>query len=173
MPLVRAAAKARGMELYLMARAEQAPNPDSRVTLSTEIDALGSRRAQLNWQLSELDKRTVLELARAMGREFSRLNLGTLETMPWLEDGSPQWPVDATVGNHPIGGYHHMGTTRMSNAASQGVVNANCTVHGYRNLHIAGSSIFTTGGWANPTLTILALCHRLADHLDSLMKKRA
>ena len=172
MTLLRAAAKAKGMELYLMARAEQAPNPESRVQLSADTDALGCRRGDLNWQLSELDKRSVLELARAVGREFRRLGLGDLTTMDWLEDGSPEWPVDPTVGNHPIGGYHHMGTTRMSETPASGVVDANCTVHGYDNLHIAGSSVFTTGGWANPTLTILALSLRLGDHLDDLLKNR-
>ncbi len=173
MTLIRSIAKVKRMELYLMARAEQAPNPDSRVKLSDQIDALGCRRGDLDWQLSELDKRTVLELARATGREFERLDLGTLTTTPWLEDGTVNWPVDPTVGNHPIGGYHHMGTTRMSDSAATGVVDRNCTVHGYSNLHIAGSSVFTTGGWANPTLTILALCHRQADHLDELLKQDA
>ena len=171
MGVIRTAANARGMELYLMARAEQAPNPDSRVQLSEERDQLGCRRGDLNWQLSELDKRTVLELGKAVGREFDRMGLGQLTSMPWLEDQTADWPVDPTVGNHPIGGYHHMGTTRMSDSASSGVVDANCTVHGYANLHIAGSSVFTTGGWANPTLTILALSLRLADHLDVLLKK--
>ena len=171
MTLLRTVAKARNMELYLMARAEQAPNPDSRVMLSNETDALGCRRGDLNWQLSELDKRSVLELARALGREFERLGLGKVQTSSWLEDGTAVWPVDPTVGNHPIGGYHHMGTTRMSDSSATGVVDRNCTVHGYSNLHIAGSSVFTTGGWANPTLTILALSHRLADQLDSLLGK--
>ena len=77
--------------------------------------------------------------------------------------------IGAGVGNHPIGGYHHMGTTRMSDTPTTGVVDLNCTVHGYGNLHIAGSSVFTTGGWANPTLTLLALTHRLADHIDRLL----
>ncbi|NND56802.1 MAG: GMC family oxidoreductase [Xanthomonadales bacterium] len=169
--LVRSVVRLKQMELYLMARAEQAPNPDSRVLLSRETDALGCRRGDLDWQLTELDKRTVRELARAVGREFERLGLGTLSTSEWLEDGTSSWPVDPTVGNHPIGGYHHMGTTRMSDAASEGVVDANCTVHGYRNLHIAGSSVFTTSGWANPTLTILALGHRLGDHIDNLLRE--
>jgi len=169
--LARATARARKMDLYLMSRAEQAPNPDSRVVLSSELDSLGCRQGDLNWQLSELDKRTALEFARAVGREFERLGLGSLSTMPWLEDGTAEWPVDPTVGNHPIGGYHHMGTTRMSESPADGVVDKNCTVHGYDNLHIAGSSVFTTGGWANPTLTILALSHRLSDHLDKLLRK--
>ena len=60
-----------------------------------------------------------------------------------------------------------MGTTRMSAAPDTGVVDSDCAVHGYTNLYIAGSSVFPTSGWANPTLTILALAHRLKDHLVS------
>lgn len=63
------------------------------------------------------------------------------------------------------GAYHHMGTTRMADDPEQGVVNRDCRVHGIDNLYIAGSSVFSTGGWANPTLTIVALSLRLADHL--------
>jgi choline dehydrogenase-like flavoprotein len=111
----------------------------------------------------------MLQFGKTLEREFDRLGLGKVTTYQWLEDGTPNWPVDASVGNHPIGGFHHMGTTRMSTSARDGVVDANCTVHGYHNLHIAGSSVFTTGGWANPTLTLLALTHRLGDHLDSLL----
>jgi len=170
MPLVRLGVKAARMQLYVMARAEQAPNPDSRVVLSEQRDALGCRKADLDWQLCALDKHSVRELALSLGREFSRLGLGKVSTMDWLEDGSNAWPVDPTVGNHPIGGYHHMGTTRMSADPVHGVVDANCTVHGMANLHIAGSSVFTTGGWANPTLTLLALTHRLATHIDGLLE---
>jgi choline dehydrogenase-like flavoprotein len=173
MPLLRMGVKANRMGLYVIARAEQAPNPDSRVRLSTETDALGSRIADLDWQLCDLDKRTMLEFGKTLGREFDRLGLGKVSTYDWLEDGTAQWPVDASVGNHPIGGYHHMGTTRMSSSPQTGVVDANCTVHGYQNLHIAGSSVFTTGGWANPTLTLLALTHRLGGHLDHLLNKQS
>jgi choline dehydrogenase-like flavoprotein len=88
-----------------------------------------------------------------------------------LKRGSREWPLDPTLGNHPIGGYHHIGTTRMSASPAEGVVDANCTVHGTANLHVAGSSVFTTGGWANPTLTLLALAHRLARHIDGVLLK--
>ena len=172
MRLLRSIVKVNRMGLYVMARAEQAPNPDSRVCLSTEKDALGCPRADLNWQLSALDKETMLQFGKTLQREFDRLGLGKVTTSEWLEDGKPHWPVDPTVGNHPIGGYHHMGTTRMSTSARDGVVDANCTVHGYSNLHIAGSSVFTTGGWANPTLTLLALSHRLGDHLNRLLESQ-
>ena len=63
-------------------------------------------------------------------------------------------------------GMHHMGTTRMHDDPRQGVVDANCRVHDLANLYVAGSSVFPTGGVANPTLTMVALAIRLADHLN-------
>ena len=154
-------------KLYVMVRAEQAPNPASRVQLTDQKDALGVPRAALNWQLSAQDKQTVAALCEICDHEFKRLNLGRMRAAAWLSDPSPEWPVDDTVSKHPIAGYHHMGTTRMSAAPASGVVDANCRVHGYGNLYIAGSSVFTTAGWANPTLTIVALALRLADHLHT------
>jgi choline dehydrogenase-like flavoprotein len=44
-------------------------------------------------------------------------------------------------------------------------------VHGLTNLYIAGASVFPTSGHANPTLMIVALAHRLADHLSSVSCK--
>jgi choline dehydrogenase-like flavoprotein len=64
-----------------------------------------------------------------------------------------------------LGRYQHMGTTRMFPTPNRGVVDEDCRVHGVENLYIAGSSVFPTGGWANPTLTILALGIRLADRV--------
>jgi choline dehydrogenase-like flavoprotein len=62
-----------------------------------------------------------------------------------------------------------MGTTRMSADPEHGVVDANCRVHTLQNLYIAGSSVFATGGWVNPTFTIVALAVRLADHLRGVL----
>ena len=170
--LSRARARLGLRKLYVMVRAEQAPNPESRVQLVNDKDSLGIPRAALNWQLSALDKATVSALADLCQQEFQRLGLGTMAPAAWLADPSPEWPVDDTVSKHPIAGYHHMGTTRMSADPTTGVVDANCRVHGYQNLFIAGSSVFTTGGWANPTLTILALAYRLADHLGEQLENK-
>ena len=69
-------------------------------------------------------------------------------------------------------GKHHMGTTRMHAAAEHGVVDQNSRVHGTSNLFVTGSSVFPTGGYANPTLTIVALAVRLADHLEQVSGER-
>ncbi len=167
-PLVtRGLMRLQEFQLSVMIRAEQAPNPASRVVLSSTRDEFGCPRANLDWRLGEQDKHTLRELARALNDELVRLDLGVVEPSPWLEETGLDWPVDGTVGNHPIGGYHHAGTTRMSADPADGVVDRNCAVHGYPNLQVLGSSVFPTAGWANPTLTILALAHRLKVHLLS------
>ena len=163
----RAMAALPDRRLNVMIRAEQAPNPASRVRLSNAKDALGLPKADLDWRFLEQDKHTLRQLAKTLDSELMRLGAGRLTPEPWIYESSPAWPLDPTVGTHPIGGYHHMGTTRMSADPKSGVVDGNCRVHGYRNLYIAGSSVFATGGWANPTLTILALAHRLKEHLVS------
>ncbi len=151
--------------VYLYTEAEQAPNPDSRVLLGDERDALGLRRIRLDWRLSEIDKHSIRELATLIGEEFGRIGKGRVRIPLWLfeEEVSEDDPI--------LGGYHHMGTTRMADDASRGVVDSQCRVFSTRNLFIAGSSVFTTGGAANPTLTIVALALRLADHLDLLSKE--
>jgi choline dehydrogenase-like flavoprotein len=135
---------------------EQAPNPDSRITLGRECDVLGQPEAAVDWRLTALDRHTYRTAATMFGTELARACDGSFQIEPWLgEDGAPQ--VHGTA--------HHMGTTRMADDPQQGVVDRHCRVHGVENLHIAGSSVFPTGGWAFPTFTIVALSLRLAEHL--------
>lgn len=152
-------------DLYAIMRGEQAPNPDSRVLLSEELDALGNRRADLDWQMTAIDKHTAFVMAETIDAEFSRLGWGNAIPSAWLSEPGPQWPVDPTVGNHPLANYHQLGGTRMGSNPAASVVDADCKVHGYTNLYVAGGSVFTTSGWANPTLTIVALALRLAERL--------
>ena len=142
-------------------RIEQTPNPDSRIELAATKDVLGLQEVNLNWQLSELDKRTIKEANLMIGKELGRIGLGRLKLRDWLFKENSHWP------HYLGGGGHHMGVTRMNNDPKKGVVDANCKVHGLPNLYVAGSSVFPTVGTANPTLTIVALAIRLADHLKS------
>ena len=59
-----------------------------------------------------------------------------------------------------------MGTTRMAEDPAHGVVDRNCDVHGVEGPSMAGSSVFPTGGVVNPTLTLIALSLRLAEHVS-------
>jgi choline dehydrogenase-like flavoprotein len=159
--------KAGRLQVALLVRGEQAPNPDSRVLLSDEKDALGMPRVRLDWRLSPLDVRSVDVLVRTLGEELQRLGLGRVVPASWLADADGGWRTDPLISAHPIGGYHHMGTTRMSDDPRHGVTDGFGRVHGLDNLYVAGSSLFPTSSWANPTLTIVALALRTADRMSS------
>jgi choline dehydrogenase-like flavoprotein len=141
---------------------EVAPNPESRITLSPERDGLGKSRARLQWRLSALDKHSLRRTHEILGQELGRAGLGRLQIE--LDEDDTVWPPNLTAG------HHHMGTTRMHVDPKQGVVDSNCRVHDMENLFIAGSSVFPTSGGVNPTLTIVALAIRLADHVKGLMQ---
>lgn len=173
-PLLRRSSLQRHRKnIYVVVRAEQAPNPDSRVTLSNETDALGMPRINLDWRFSDIDKHTVSKLMSVFDAELRRCGYGHLDKSPWLAKDGPTWETDPLISNHPIGGYHHIGTTRMAANAREGVVDAEGRVHGLANLYVAGSSVFPTGGWANPTLTILALALRLAGEIETAVARPA
>lgn len=156
--------RAGSLDVALLVRAEQAPDPDSRVTLDDDVDALGMPRLRLDWRLSGIDVRSVAVLVETLAGELARLGLGKVEPAAWLAEADG-WRTDPLISSHPIGGYHHMGTTRMSDDPRNGVADGDGRVHGLDNLYVAGSSLFPTGGWANPTLTIAALALRTADRL--------
>ncbi len=138
-------------------RINPAPNPDSRVTLSPERDALGMPRTRLDWRLSPVDHHSVRRTLELVGAEIGRSGLGRLQIV--FPEGENTWPADLA------GGYHHTGTTRMSDDPKRGVVDRNCRLHGVSNLYVAGSSVFPGAGSGTPTLTAVALALRLADHL--------
>ena len=143
--------------LVLESKSEQAPNPNSRVTLQRERDAFGLNRVQLDWRMLPIDRRTLDLGERVIDGELRRLGVG--ELVPMDESYADGWPQNLE------GGWHQIGTTRAHVDPRRGVVDADCKVHGIANLFIAGSSVFPTSGAAPPTLTIIALALRLADHL--------
>jgi choline dehydrogenase-like flavoprotein len=137
--------------------AEQLPNPDSRVTLGQGRDPFGQPMLRVDWRHLPADIDTVRLAVRAL-----REDLAGAATLTVDED-----TIEAQILKHGAYGGHHIGTARMSAAPQNGVVDADCRVHGMENLYIAGSAVFPTSGQANPTLTIVALALRLAKHLES------
>jgi choline dehydrogenase-like flavoprotein len=147
-----------GLRLDLVT--ETSPDPDSRITLTEDRDLFGQNRIAVDWRVADADLQTAVRAVELAALEFGRLGLGRARG-ELLEDGSV-WP------EHVESGKHHCGTARMSDDPKAGVVDANCRVHGLANLYVAGSAVFPTIGYANPTLTIVALSLRLADLLKRL-----
>ncbi len=141
--------------ILLLYEAEQQPTRDNAVTLSEERDALGQLRADLNWAPSDADRDSILATTTLIGQAVGAQGFGRLEFEDHFEE--PYW------GSYTS--WHQMGTTRMATNPEDGVTDPDGRVHGSPNLYMAGGSVMPTGGRANPTLTIVALTIRLADHL--------
>ena len=144
------------LRIPIFSRTESSPNPNSKVTLSNKKDILGQYKINLNWELNELDLKSIYKTLEYFNAETNRLNIGRVQIN--YEDTKEKFEF--------WGGSHHMGTTRMHTSAKQGVVNENLRIHNVDNVYISGSSVFPTSGFANPTLTIVALSIRLASHLS-------
>jgi choline dehydrogenase-like flavoprotein len=157
---LRGANQEHGMSLRIDVMSEQTPNPESRVTLSSQLDPIGMPRATLNWKLVDRDFDALTQLSSLVADLVKRRGIGKL-AVPFERSSAPvNW------------GFHHMGTTRMHSDPTQGVVDEFGRVHEMENLYIAGSSVFPTGGVSNPTLTAVALSLRLADHIAEKFGKR-
>ena len=100
-------------------------------------------------------KKSLIQLAK-YGIEN---NSTRIRMLPFVENEN-DYPTD-----DEISGPHHIGGTRMSISRQMGVVDKNCKVFGLNNFYIMGSSVFPTGGHANPTLTIVQLSLRLSEFI--------
>ncbi|HEX4053928.1 MAG TPA: GMC family oxidoreductase [Tepidisphaeraceae bacterium] len=136
---------------------EQAPDPDNRITLGPTRDALGIPQPIIHWKWRDLDRRSVTRAVEIFDAAFRQAGLG--HCVPSATPGF-------LAGNH-----HPAGTTRMSDDPRNGVVDAAGKVHGLSNLFVNGPSVFPTCGYANPTLTNVALSLRLADHLAQSVRR--
>ena len=152
-----------GQLLGFFAMSEHFPNPDSRVTLDPSAkDALGLPRIHLEWRYAKADWDSLERSAAGFGDALGAAGQGRV-----------CWPVQrGKLLEISSASRHHMGTTRMNADPALGVVDPDLRIHEVGNLYVVGSSVFPTSGIANPTLTILALVMRLADHLKLDMGAR-
>jgi choline dehydrogenase-like flavoprotein len=137
--------------------AEQLPSWDSRVTLGGETDSLGMPRLVVQWRHQNAELDSICRAYRVLASAVARSGLGEVELEPDLLNSVQRALV-------PQGG-HHIGTARMGDDASSGVVDPNGEVWGCHGLFVAGTAVLPTSGFANPTLTAVALAFRLAEYL--------
>jgi choline dehydrogenase-like flavoprotein len=143
--------------LEIWTTVEQAPDPENRIELLTVRDAAGMPRVRLHWTVGAAETRTYERVNRLVLMELEKLEPGLSDTPP---DEPDAWP-DQISGN-----WHHIGTTRMHDDPARGVVDRDCRVHGIGNVYVAGSSVFPISGSTSPTLLVVQLAFRLADHLS-------
>lgn len=140
-----------GMELM--------PDPERRLTLTGEKDALGLPRLKLQMRIADSDFALYRQTLGELGRQLLAAKTGMLRFNATSRD---EWFKNIDWG------HHHLGTTRMHSDPKQGVVDGDGKVHGVANLFVAGSAVFPTYGASNPTLNLLAVTLRLADHLKKV-----
>ncbi len=146
-------------KLRLRSLFECAPDPSNRVVLGDARDSFGRRVAKVQWQMRELDLLSAARVRGVLDVSLRAAGLGHLQPGRLGDDG------EFTV----MPAKHHLGTTRMHRDPTKGVADGNAKVHGIDNLFVTGGSAFPTGGFANPTLTVVALAVRLAAHLNRLL----
>ena len=143
---------------------EQAPERERRITLSSRKDRFGQPLPRLHWFITEREQESMRRTQGLLGAAFARAGIGRLVT---TVDLAGEDDVMRYVGPSA---HHHLGTTRMHPDPEQGVVDENCRIHGTSNLYACGTSVFPTGGYINPTLTVVALATRLAGHIRTALQ---
>lgn len=141
---------------HLLALAEQLPDPDNRIVLTDQVDALGWPRVRIHWQWSTADQERAERAADDVREVFEGLGLGSVMARR------------GRAALHKINSHHPAGTTPMSANASSGVVDADLRSHDHPNLYIVGSSVFNSYGYCNPTLAGVAFGLRLGCHLTGV-----
>lgn len=132
---------------------EQESKYENKVFLSSNKNKNGFEEVSLDWNISEKLKESSNDIYNKISNYLIKNKVGRITRLINLNS-------KYTLGNHQIGG------TRIGNHSYDSVVNKNLKVHNLENLYITGSSIFRSSGHAHPTLTIVQLSIRLADHIS-------
>lgn len=149
--------KQRYQTLELMGLTEQKAKPTNRVALSNELDPLGIPRISVHMDWDEDDIRSIRETEKLLVKGLQASGFGRFHSYAEENGGDLNYYTRTC--------HHLMGTARMGSDPATSVVDANCKIHGIENCYVASSAVFPSGGYANPTMTVLALSMRLADRL--------
>jgi len=149
----------KGARYFLMANAESEPLYDSRIKLGEAVDRYGMTRPIVEWRVSDRSLTALKYYGQALKSTLESKGIARVNLSPYLTDPTANWKERA------YSLYHHMGATRMSYHAKDGVVDSYGRIHGIRNLYIAGTSVLPTGSSSNPSYTALALAFRTAQQL--------
>jgi len=137
---------------------EEAPNENNKIILGKEKDELGMPFVKLFYKTSEYSLKTAKLFLEEFGNLCVKDDIGRIA----IKDSIHNLEAFKILG--PT--CHHMGGTRMGIDKFNSVVNKDSKVHNINNLYVSGSSSFVTGGYTNPTYTIIQLAIRLAEKIN-------
>jgi len=152
-------------QLWLKIDMEQVARADDRIRLAETRDALGQRRAVVDWRIGTLEREVARAYARIAKAALESIGIAGLQWAPGVLDEAAELPPMADT-------YHAMGGLRMGVDVQASVVDCDLRVHGVENLYVASCALFPAGGSSNPTFTMMALTLRLADRLAVLPASR-
>ena len=137
---------------------EEAPDQQNRVTLDIlNKDSNGVPISDLQYKKSKKTIITAKKILESLADYFIQNDVGRIAVNQEIQN----------LENYEnLGVHHHMGGTRIGNNIKTSVVDNNLKFHGLENLYISGSSVFTNGGYSNPTYTIVLLSLKLADKIS-------
>ena len=138
---------------------EQAPNPDSRVTLSDQRDKNGVRLPIADLRFTERDYSSVEQSHRLLDDHLRSSGWASLDYM------QPYDQINEHIRSQAVDGYHQIGLTRISETPATGVVDRDLKVHGMNNLWVSSTGILPASSQAHPTFCAVAFAVRLAEHL--------
>jgi len=137
--------------LQIAASLEMFPTPQQRIMLAPDrLDYFGNPGVDVWLDYTEKDRETAARTRAVIQQIYADLGASELRA---VADSGHNW------------GHHHIGTCPMGADPATSVVDANLRVHDSPNLYILSSATFVTSGPGHPTLAIIALAHRLAEHL--------
>ena len=138
---------------------EEPPKEANKIVLDKKLlDKNGVPITNLHYKKSVETLNSAKTILIELGKLFVEKDIGRIALKSEIEN---------LEGYENLGVHHHMGGTRIGNNFKTSVVDSNLKMHDLRNCYILGSSVFTTGGYSNPTFSIVQLALRLANHLET------
>ena len=138
---------------------EQNPDYNNRIELSEKFDNFGVPFTKIFYKKDKIVRKTAKIMMEGVAKLLIEKDLGRVNISEFLLNDK-QYETDG-------GGQHHLGGTIMGNNYKTSVVDRNLKLHSAKNLYVLGSSVYPSGGHANPTFTIVQLSCRLADEISN------
>jgi choline dehydrogenase-like flavoprotein len=141
---------------------QQDSSESNQITLSKEKrDIFGQPLAVIDWSISEVDINNIFNASIHLKNFWKSSSLNSIGDFDIKDKSEIIHHINNGDGIH-----HPSGSTRMASNSLDGVVDKDLKLFSIKNTRILSTSVFPTGGGANPTMTLFMLALRLADQIE-------